>query len=170
MCGPVCPGVRFNPPWPCSVLGLCGVVPRLPINYFLVAFSQGVTLERLEGKKMRETRACLPLAFAGVIPSHDSISSQVGLSCFYLPCGDSNQDSNIPFPPVVSLRRFWDYFLRFKYKILSSSIIIHKRKLKLRNIKLLGFPGGAVVKNPPANAGDMGSSPSLGRSHMPRSN
>ena len=32
-----------------------------------------------------------------------------------------------------------------------------------------GFPGGAVVKNPPANAGDMGSSPGLGISHMPRS-
>ena len=27
--------------------------------------------------------------------------------------------------------------------------------------------GGAVVKNPPANAGDMGSSPGLERSHMP---
>ena len=33
-----------------------------------------------------------------------------------------------------------------------------------------GFPGGAVVKNLPANAGDTGSSPGLGRSHMPRSN
>ena len=32
------------------------------------------------------------------------------------------------------------------------------------------FPGGAVVKNPPANAGDMGLSPGPGRSHMPRSN
>ena len=32
------------------------------------------------------------------------------------------------------------------------------------------FPGGAVVKNPPANAGDIGSSPGPGRSHMPRSN
>ena len=32
------------------------------------------------------------------------------------------------------------------------------------------FPGGAVVKNSPVNAGDMGSSPGLGRSHMPRSN
>ena len=32
------------------------------------------------------------------------------------------------------------------------------------------FPGCAVVKNPPANAGDMGSSPGLGRSHMLRSN
>ena len=33
-----------------------------------------------------------------------------------------------------------------------------------------GFPGGTVVKNVPANAGDTGSSPDLGRSHMPRSN
>ena len=32
-----------------------------------------------------------------------------------------------------------------------------------------GFPGGAVVRSLPANAGDMGSSPGLGRSHMPRS-
>ena len=32
------------------------------------------------------------------------------------------------------------------------------------------FPGGAVVKNPPANAGDVGSSPGPGRSHMPCSN
>ena len=32
------------------------------------------------------------------------------------------------------------------------------------------FPGGAVVKNPRANAGDMCSSPGAGRSHMPRSN
>ena len=32
------------------------------------------------------------------------------------------------------------------------------------------FPGGAVVKNLPANAGDTGSSPGLGGSHMPRSN
>ena len=34
----------------------------------------------------------------------------------------------------------------------------------------MGFPGGTVVENPPANAGDMGSSPGLGRSHMLRSN
>ena len=30
--------------------------------------------------------------------------------------------------------------------------------------------GGAVVKNLPANAGDTGSSPGLGRSHLLRSN
>ena len=31
----------------------------------------------------------------------------------------------------------------------------------------MGFPGGAVVENLTANAGDTGSSPGLGRSHMP---
>ena len=34
----------------------------------------------------------------------------------------------------------------------------------------LGFPGGAVVGSLPANAGDTGSSPGPGGSHMPRSN
>ena len=34
----------------------------------------------------------------------------------------------------------------------------------------MGFPGGAVVESLPANAGDTGSSPGLGRSHVPRSN
>ena len=35
---------------------------------------------------------------------------------------------------------------------------------KLKPLHLLGFPGGSVVKNPPANAGNMGSIPRLGRS------
>ena len=34
----------------------------------------------------------------------------------------------------------------------------------------MGLPGGAVDKNPPANAGDTGSIPVLGRSHMPQRN
>ena len=42
---------------------------------------------------------------------------------------------------------------------------MHKVKMNI-----LGFPGGAVVGNPPANAGDTGSSPGLGRSHMLWSN
>ena len=33
-----------------------------------------------------------------------------------------------------------------------------------------GFPGGSVVKNPPANVGNVGSIPDPGRSHMPQSN
>ena len=32
------------------------------------------------------------------------------------------------------------------------------------------FPGDTEDRNPPDNAGDMGSIPGLGRSHMPRSN
>ena len=32
----------------------------------------------------------------------------------------------------------------------------------LKNVAFWGFPGGAVVKNPPANAGDMGLSPGPG--------
>ena len=32
--------------------------------------------------------------------------------------------------------------------------------------KTLGFPAGSVVKNPPVHAGDKGSVPGLGRSHI----
>ena len=39
-----------------------------------------------------------------------------------------------------------------------------------RSDDLGDFPGGAVVENPPANAGDTGLSPGLERPHMPRSN
>ena len=38
----------------------------------------------------------------------------------------------------------------------------------LRNFQ--GFPGGEVIKNLPANAGDTGLRPGPGRSHMPQSN
>ena len=47
------------------------------------------------------------------------------------------------------------------------------RELHLTDLEIKkqtrGFPGGAVVENLPANAGDTGSSPGLGRSHMPQS-
>ena len=33
----------------------------------------------------------------------------------------------------------------------------------------MSFSDGSVANNPPANAGDMGSTPGPGRSHMPRS-
>ena len=36
----------------------------------------------------------------------------------------------------------------------------------LKKTYLRGFPGGSVAENPPANAGDMGSIPDPGRSHM----
>ena len=42
--------------------------------------------------------------------------------------------------------------------------------LKKRKMEYRGFPGGSVVKNPPANARDMGAIPGLGRLHVPQNN
>ena len=44
--------------------------------------------------------------------------------------------------------------------------IVREREIK----RVWGFPGGTVVERLPANAGDTGCSPGLGRSHMPWSN
>ena len=66
----------------------------------------------------------------------------------------------------------------------STSVIIREMQIKttvrchltpvrmaiIKNSTDRGFTGGAVVESLPANAGDRGSSPGLGRSHMPRSN
>ena len=40
--------------------------------------------------------------------------------------------------------------------------MVIKQASETINIKTQGFPGGAVVENLPANAGDTGSSPGLG--------
>ena len=45
-----------------------------------------------------------------------------------------------------------------------------KEDIQMVKKHMKGFPGGAVVENLPANAGDTGSSPGLGRSHMLWSN
>ena len=61
----------------------------------------------------------------------------------------------------------------FSTKRVQASLDLHHGccPRKLGDIKTMqGFPGGAVVENLPANAGDTGSSPGLGRSHMLRSN
>ena len=41
---------------------------------------------------------------------------------------------------------------------------------KYGSSEIQDFPGGLVVKNPPANAGDTGSIPGLGRFHLLQSN
>ena len=43
-------------------------------------------------------------------------------------------------------------------------------KLNIKKKIRLGFPEGSVVKNPPANARDMGLIPNPGRSQIPRRN
>ena len=48
-------------------------------------------------------------------------------------------------------------------------LILSIEILRLKN-KNRDFPRGTVVKNLPGNAGDTGSSPGLGRSHLLRSN
>ena len=53
--------------------------------------------------------------------------------------------------------------------IRSATEFLYRRDRTLKIVNK-GFLGGTVVKNPPANAGDMGSSPGPGRSHMPQSN
>ena len=44
-----------------------------------------------------------------------------------------------------------------------------KLEVMIKRESLRDLPGGSVVNNPPANAGDTGSTPGPGRSHMPRS-
>ena len=78
---------------------------------------------------------------------------------------------NIPSKPSATLRGgFYDV-----------PIISQMREVRLGKVKwpvsltplksiLVGFPGGVVAGNPPAKAGDMGSIPGAGRSHMPWSN
>ena len=48
--------------------------------------------------------------------------------------------------------------------------ITNQRECTEKENNIRDFPGGSVVKFLPANAGDMGSSPGPGRSHMPQSN
>ena len=45
-----------------------------------------------------------------------------------------------------------------------------KVHMKNKQIIAKGFRGDSVVKNPPASAGDTGSSPGPGRSHVPWNN
>ena len=52
--------------------------------------------------------------------------------------------------------------------LISKHVVINA--LSKMYLSYWGFPSGSVVKNPPVNAGDRGSSPESERSHMPWSN
>ena len=62
-----------------------------------------------------------------------------------------------------------DYAFGERITSITSSGRVLQRNKTNKICLYMGFPGGAVVENLPANAGDTGSSPGLGRSHMPRS-
>ena len=67
-------------------------------------------------------------------------------------------------------RRYWH--LKGAYKFIYKATLPQELSgsiFSIKKIEILGFPGGAVVENLPASAGNTGSSPGLGRSHMPRS-
>ena len=67
-----------------------------------------------------------------------------------------------------SVNSIWFFFLPHENKPAKGK----KRKLISPPLRISaggGFPGGTVVESLPANAGDTGSSPGLGGSHMPRS-
>ena len=50
------------------------------------------------------------------------------------------------------------------------SALLHISRLENVKKQLEDFRGGSMDKNPPANVGDTGSIPGLGRFHMPRTN
>ena len=88
-------------------------------------------------------------------------------------CTIKSQSLTLPCSPqsVVSLPMV--LYLVLFHSVIFPEYAPHQKKAdSFFLIKTLyeGFPGGAVVENLPANAGDMGSSPGLGRYHMPWSN
>ena len=67
----------------------------------------------------------------------------------------------------------WPWFIRLEASLPAQSrsgIDITGCEVDIKVNGVGDFPGGAVVKNPPAAAGDTGSSPGPGKSHMPWSN
>ena len=74
------------------------------------------------------------------------------------------------------LRRCRNFLDKIQYLVLIKTLsALGREENFLKLIKVIyknllpGFPGGAVVGSPPASAGDTGSGPGPGGSHMPRS-
>ena len=75
-----------------------------------------------------------------------------------------------PWPWLPASRTVSNTFLLFIRNVAFCRSDPKGPHLELLKLHYGDFPGGAVLKNPPANAGDTGLSPGPGRSHMPRSN
>ena len=75
--------------------------------------------------------------------------------------------TNSTFQKSVNTIHHFNILIRRKYMI----VLMYEKKRQISNFihynnLSRAFPGGAVVKSPPANAGDTGLSPGSGRSHM----
>ena len=70
-------------------------------------------------------------------------------------------------------RTVWMFLKKLKIELPYDPAIpllgIYPEKTIIQKESCWGFPGGAVVEGLPANAGDTGSGPGLGRSHVPQS-
>ena len=75
-----------------------------------------------------------------------------------------------PVPPAVEARSPNHWTAREFPPFLFMFFLLELFSMNKTKATSGDFPGGSVLKNPPANAGDTGSSPGPGRSHMPRSN
>ena len=91
-----------------------------------------------------------------------------------IPCGSRDKGPD----PLLRLRSTMKGYLCSELPVglgkssgaAASQFSSFRLSYSLKDIAAQPFPGGAVVKNPPANAGDTGSSPGPGRSHMLWSN
>ena len=88
----------------------------------------------------------------------------------------TEKDQSIIMLGKIKRTKLKEIFFKNKKKIVSPNEVAMKPLVPCtaatspHKTNFRGFPGGAVVESLPANAGDTGSSPGLGRSHMPRSN
>ena len=87
------------------------------------------------------------------------INVQISLAFLYTNNERSEREIKETIPFTIATKR-----------IKHLGINLPKEAKDLYSENYRGFPGSAVVKNPPANAGDTGLSPGLGRSHMSQSN
>ena len=109
---------------------------------------------------MLSLQSCLTPCLCGPQPARlfcpcDSLGKNTGVSCGALLLGlFPTQGLNLHFLNLL------------KWQV-GSLLLVPPGKLKNQHI---GFPGGSVVKNPPANTGDTGSTLGPGRSHLLWSN
>ena len=76
-------------------------------------------------------------------------------------------EGTTPKEQLPEIMKSWEEFVFSPARV--ENPVIPGHRVEYSKEHCLGFPGGAVVESLPANAGDTGSSPGLGRSHVPRS-